>query len=215
MRCFDVATQLPGLFFAQDLRVVTHLTRPAPPTRGVCLIFRFVAIGAGLCIHVPGQARRGRPDRRRLCRRARMTPDHGPSGNGAWPNSCPSKTMAQGKPGCPTHPQPPVQRDKHTSGHRRFTGSIRLSLHHGFSGLFRAPLVTGLFCHRRLRTSDGSSPVANSSGVLAFGQNNKTFLAGINEPRRSHGPSPLRRKTSHAASLYGNAMAFPQSGFDL
>src|ERR1700730_15725207 len=30
----------PRFFFAQDLRLVTHLTRPAPPARSVCLIFR-------------------------------------------------------------------------------------------------------------------------------------------------------------------------------
>jgi hypothetical protein len=47
----------------------------------------------------PGQARRDRPDHQRLCTRAEMTLDHGPSGNEAWPNSCPPKTMAQGKPG--------------------------------------------------------------------------------------------------------------------
>ena len=42
-------------------------------------------------MHFPGQARRDRPDHRRLCTRAEMTLDHGPSGNEAWPNSCPLK----------------------------------------------------------------------------------------------------------------------------
>src|SRR5882762_3039657 len=39
MRYFEIATQLSRFFFAQDLRLVTHLTRPAPPARCVCLIF--------------------------------------------------------------------------------------------------------------------------------------------------------------------------------
>ena len=52
MRYFEIATQLPGFFFAQDLRLVTHLTPPAPPARCVCLIFRFFAIRTGFCMHV-------------------------------------------------------------------------------------------------------------------------------------------------------------------
>jgi hypothetical protein len=52
MRYFEIATQLSGFFFAQDLRLVTRLTPPAPPTRCVCLIFRFFAIGTGFCMHV-------------------------------------------------------------------------------------------------------------------------------------------------------------------
>ena len=49
MRYFEIATQLSGFFFAQDLRLVTHLTRPAPPAKCVCLIS---AIGTGF-LHVP------------------------------------------------------------------------------------------------------------------------------------------------------------------
>src|SRR5260370_23148773 len=41
MRYFEIATQLSRFFFAQDLRLVTRLTPPAPPARCVCLIFRF------------------------------------------------------------------------------------------------------------------------------------------------------------------------------
>ena len=52
MRYFEIATQLSRFFFAQDLRLVTHLTPPAPPARCVCLIFRFFAIGTGFCMHV-------------------------------------------------------------------------------------------------------------------------------------------------------------------
>src|SRR6267154_899473 len=52
MRGFEIATHLSGFFFTQDLRFVTHLTPPAPPTRCVCLIFRFFAIRTGFCMHV-------------------------------------------------------------------------------------------------------------------------------------------------------------------
>ena len=40
MRYFEIATQLSVFSFAQALRLVTHLTRPVPLARCVCLIFR-------------------------------------------------------------------------------------------------------------------------------------------------------------------------------
>jgi hypothetical protein len=72
MRDFEVATQSSRFFFAQDLRPVMHLARLAPPRRCVRLIFR----NWSRIWQVPDQARRDRPDQRRLRARAEMTLDH-------------------------------------------------------------------------------------------------------------------------------------------
>jgi hypothetical protein len=57
MRYFEIATQLSRFFFAQDLRLVTRLTPPAPPARCVCLIFRFSQLEPDFaCMSAPCQS---------------------------------------------------------------------------------------------------------------------------------------------------------------